>query len=163
MKPLINYPVKVFAAGFIVLVLLSLPLFYIRKICEMSLLEGMPQEVRKVVISPSGLVPDEYEKDPNVVIHSQVSAYMFRDSSLSSGIFDYFRARLPGGRFSNVYFFGSDEDCKKCLTKGQRPRGYNSISGRKEFLKLQIKFSAGLSSLLWPATGFTGYRKNHVS
>jgi len=111
MKPLINYPVKVFAAGFIVLVLLSLPLFYIRKICEMSLLEGMPQEVRKVVISPSGLVPDEYEKDPNVVIHSQVSAYMFRDSSLSSGIFDYFRARLPGGRFSNVYFFGSDEDC----------------------------------------------------
>ncbi len=111
MKPLINYPVKVFATGFIVLVLLSLPLFYIRKICEGSLLEGMPQDVRKVAITPSGLVPDEYENDPNVGIHSQISAYMYRDSSLSSGIFDYLRARIPGGRLSNVYYFESDDEC----------------------------------------------------
>jgi hypothetical protein len=55
MKSLINNPVKVFATGFIVLVLLSVPLFYIRIICEASLLTGMPVDVRKVVISPSDL------------------------------------------------------------------------------------------------------------
>ncbi|MBC8472267.1 MAG: hypothetical protein H8D56_22625 [Planctomycetes bacterium] len=110
MKFLINNPVKVFATGFIVLVLLSLPLFYIRIICEASLLEGMPPEVKMVPINPSGLVPDEYEKDPNVVIHSQVSAYMSHMYSLSHGILDYFRARIPGGRLSNVYFYYSDTD-----------------------------------------------------
>jgi hypothetical protein len=108
MKSLINNPVKVFATGFIVLVLLSVPLFYIRIICETSLLEGIPLEVRKVVLSPSGLVPDEYEKDPNVAIHSHVSAYMSRISPLSLGIVDYFQARIPGGRLSNVYFYESD-------------------------------------------------------
>ncbi|MDT8300449.1 MAG: hypothetical protein RQ760_03130 [Sedimentisphaerales bacterium] len=110
MKSLTNNPVKVFATGFIVLVLLSLPLFYIRIICEANLLEGIPQGVRKVAISPSGLVPDEYEyeKDPNVVIHSQVSAYMSQEPSLAFGIVDYFRARIPGGRCSKVYFFYSD-------------------------------------------------------
>ena len=111
MKHLTNNPVKVFATGFIVLVLLSVPLFYIRITCEMSLLEGMPQDVRKVAILPSGLVPDEYEKDPNVVIHSIVSSYMSQaEPPLSFGIFDYFRARFPGGRLSNVYFYESDSD-----------------------------------------------------
>ncbi|NQT00907.1 MAG: hypothetical protein HQ580_02680 [Planctomycetes bacterium] len=111
MKHLINNPVKVFATGFIVLVLLSLPLFYIRITCEASLLEGMLREVKSVSISPSGLVPDEYENDPNVAIHSKASAHMRFASPKSLGIFDYFQARLPGGRLSNVYFFGSDEDC----------------------------------------------------
>ncbi len=111
MKSLINYPVKVFATGFIVLVLLSLPLFYIRIFCEASLLEGMLREVKSVTISPSGLVPYEYENDPNVAVHSQVSAHMRFASPLSLGIFDYFQARAPGGRCSNVYFYESDDDC----------------------------------------------------
>ncbi|MHC4534228.1 MAG: hypothetical protein ACYS6K_09760 [Planctomycetota bacterium] len=112
MKSLINYPVKVFATGFIVLVLLSLPLFYIRFICEMSILVGMTDEVRSVSFNPSGLVPDEYENDPNVVIHSQVTADMSVETQpLSLGIFDYFQARTSGGRLSNVYFFGSKDDC----------------------------------------------------
>ncbi len=111
MKSLINNPVKVFATGFIVLVLLSLPLFFIRKICEASLLDGMLREVKSVSINPSGLVPDEYENDPNVAIHSQVDARMRLVSPLSSGILDYFRVRIPGGRLSNVYFYGSDDDC----------------------------------------------------
>jgi len=111
MKPLINNPVKVFATGFIVLVLLSLPLFYIRIICEANLLDGMSRDVRMVAILPSGLVPDEYEKDPNVVIHSQVNSYISQEGPpLSLGIFDYFRARLSGGRLSNVYFYGSEND-----------------------------------------------------
>ena len=108
MKHLTNNPVKVFATGFIVLVLLSLPLFYIRITCEAILLEGMLREVKRVSINPSGLVPDEYENDPNVAIHSQVSAHMRFVSPLSLGIFDYFQARIPGGRRSNVYFYESD-------------------------------------------------------
>jgi len=109
MKSLNNNPVKVFATGFTVLVLLSLPLFYIRIFCEASLLEGMLSEVKSVSITPSGLVPDEYEKDPNVIVHSQVSARVYNAGPpLSFGIFDYFRARIPGGCLSNVYFFYSD-------------------------------------------------------
>jgi hypothetical protein len=111
MKSLISYPVKVFATGFIVLVLLSLPLFYIRITCEASLLEGILREVKSVSISPSGLVPEEYENDPNVAVHSQVSARMDFISPLSIGIFDYFQARIPGSCLSNVYFFESDDDC----------------------------------------------------
>ncbi|MCP4609909.1 MAG: hypothetical protein GY845_14470 [Planctomycetes bacterium] len=111
MKHLTNNPVKVFATGFIVLVLLSLPLFWLRFTCEASLFEGMPIDVKKVAILPSGLVPDEYEKDPNVVIHSVVSSYMSQDGPPPSfGIFDYYRARIPGGRLSNVYFYGSEND-----------------------------------------------------
>jgi len=109
MKPIISYPVKVFATGFIVLVFLSLPLFYIRVSCEASLIDGMLREVSSVSITPTGLVPDEYENDPNVAVHSQVTANMNFVSPLSLGIFDYFQARVPGGRCSNVYFYGADD------------------------------------------------------
>jgi len=116
MKPLIkslalNYPVKVFATGFIVLVLLSLPLFWIRFACEASLLEIMPRETRSVSISPSGLVPPELENDPNVVSLSSVHTGINTQVLLSLGGFDYFIARIQEGRRSNVYFFDSDEDC----------------------------------------------------
>jgi hypothetical protein len=70
----------------------------------------MPGDARWIVILPSGLVPDEYENDPNVAIHSQVNTYMRFVSPLSLGIFDYFQARKPRGRRSNVYFYGSDRD-----------------------------------------------------
>ncbi|MBW7991686.1 MAG: hypothetical protein FVQ84_16955 [Planctomycetes bacterium] len=108
MKHLTNNPVKVFATGFIVLVLLSLPMFYIRFFCEASLLEGMLHEVKDVSMSPSGLVPDEYENDPNVAIHSQVSTHVRFTFPLLFGISEYFQARIPGGRCSNVYFYESD-------------------------------------------------------
>ncbi len=100
----------VFATGFIVLVLLSLPLFWIRFICEASLAEAMSPEARNVSIRPSGLVPDEFEKDPNVVSQSLVYAYSRPNNPLSLGIFKYFVARLPGGSRSNFYFFDSDRD-----------------------------------------------------
>jgi hypothetical protein len=111
MKSLINNPVKVFATGFIVLVLLCLPLFWLRFTCEAFLLDGLLSEVKSVSISPSGLVPDEYENDPNVAVHSKVSTRM-RPAGPPRylGIFDYFQARIPGGRCSNVYFYGSDRD-----------------------------------------------------
>jgi len=111
MKSIISYPVKIFATGFIVLVLLSLPLFWIRSSCERSLSVRMSDDALSIRREPSGLVPDEFENDPNVNIHSRVSASTRIREPLSLGIFDYFRARVTGGRLSNVYFFGSDDDC----------------------------------------------------
>ncbi|HUU15645.1 MAG TPA: hypothetical protein VMW72_00730 [Sedimentisphaerales bacterium] len=116
MKPLIkglalNYPVKVFATGFVVLTLLSIPLFWFRFLCESSLAVRMPDDAKGVSIRPSGLVPPELEDDPNVVIHSIVSASIHSELPQSLGIFDYFIARFPGERRSNVYFFSSERDC----------------------------------------------------
>lgn len=110
MKSVISHPIKVLATGFIVLVFLSLPLFWIRFICETSIAVGMPDEATYVRIEPSGLVPPEIENDPNVALHSCVSANIHIEPPLSVvGIADYFLARYPGGRLSNVYLFEDDE------------------------------------------------------
>ena len=118
MKPLIkglalNYPVKVFATGFVVLTLLSIPLFWFRFFCQTSLSVKMPEDAKGVYIRPSGLVPPELENDPNVVSHSRVSASIDegRAPPVFLGIFDYFIARFPGERRSSVYFFSSERDC----------------------------------------------------
>jgi hypothetical protein len=55
-------------------------------------------------------VPDEFENDPNVIKHSRVSAHADIDDPLSLGILDFYKARMPGGRRSNVYFYESDKD-----------------------------------------------------
>lgn len=109
MKSIISYPVKVFVMGFIVLIFLSLLLFQIRKSCESSLSVWKPDDL-KIRREPSGLVPDEFENDPNVSIHSQAYVHANIDPQ-SPGIFESFQARVPGGRLSNVYFFGSEDDC----------------------------------------------------
>lgn len=110
MNSVMNHPIKVLATGFIVLVFLSLPLFWIRFICETSITVGMPEEATYVRIEPSGLVPPEIENDPNVALHSCVSANIRREAPLSVvGIADYFLARYPQGRLSNVYFLEDDE------------------------------------------------------
>ena len=135
MKPLIkglalNYPVKVFATGFVVLTLLSIPLFWFRFLCETSLVVRMPDDAKRVFIRPSGLVPPEFENDPNVTSHSIVSARMHSEEKglLSLGIVDYFIRRFPGERRSNVYFFHSDEDWMYFDKKsGQVVHLYNEI------------------------------------
>ncbi len=108
MKSVLNYPVKVFATGFVVLVFMSLLFCYVRSICEASLLGLMPEDVRSISRSPSKLVPERIENDPNVVCHSIVSARI--GDAFSQGIFDYFRARTPGGCLSKIYYFGNEED-----------------------------------------------------
>ena len=113
MKPLITYPVKVFATGFVVLTLLAIPLFWFRFICQTSLSVKMPDDAKGVRIEPSGLVPTEFENDPNVVSHSRVFVGIRSQEKelLPLGVFDYFIARFPGERRSNVYFFKSERDC----------------------------------------------------
>jgi hypothetical protein len=110
MKTVINYPVKVFATDFIVLVFMSLLLCYVRSMCETALLEGIPYDVRSIEKSPSGLVPERLENDPNVNKHSQVTVKTRDRKPLSYGILEYFWTKIPGGPRSNVYFFISDED-----------------------------------------------------
>jgi hypothetical protein len=109
MKPLINHPVKVFVTGFIVLLFLSLSLFWIRFACETSLVANMPHEARQMFITPSGLVPSEIENDPNVIHHSSGFAYMRPAEPDHLGIIDYFTARFPGGRCSNVYLLNGND------------------------------------------------------
>ncbi|MFQ6036416.1 MAG: hypothetical protein ACE5NM_11320, partial [Sedimentisphaerales bacterium] len=110
MKSLINHPVKVLSTGFVVLILLSLPLFWGRWLCEISLDVRMSDEARDIFLRPSGLVPPELENDPNVVSHSYVTARMGFGEPEYLGIFDYFEARKPGAPHSNIYYYDKDED-----------------------------------------------------
>ena len=110
MKSLINHPVKVLSTGFVVLALLSLPLFWGRWLCEIYLAVRMPDEARDTFLRPSGLVPPELENDPNVVRHSYVTATMRFGEPEYLGIVDYFEARKPGERRSNIYYYRKDKD-----------------------------------------------------
>ena len=110
MKLKISYPVRVFATGFVVLTILSMSLFWFRFLCESTLLSSMPHDARYVFIRPSGLVPPELENDPNVFRHSHVSASNgCRREIFFLGIVDYFEARLPGGRHSNIYYYNKKD------------------------------------------------------
>lgn len=104
MKSRISYPVRVLATGLVVLTLLSIPLFWFRFVCETSLSSRMSHVARVDHIRPSGLVPPELEDDPNVVSHSCVYANMNTEEPLFLGIIDYFEARVPGGRQSDIYY-----------------------------------------------------------
>lgn len=111
MKSQIRYPVKVFATGFVVLTILSIPLFWFRFLCESTLLSRMPRDARYAFIEPSGLVPPELENDPNLFRHSHVSASnRYRREIFFLGIVDYFAAREPGGRHSNIYYYNKNDD-----------------------------------------------------
>jgi hypothetical protein len=113
MKPVIKNFVKNIATGFIVLVLLSLPLFWARCFCEAIIFDMMPPHSTEVRIEPSGLFPPELENDPNVVQRSHVSARMKPGSPFFLGIVDYFAARvpgMPGVSRSTVYYYSKGDD-----------------------------------------------------
>ena len=111
MKSRISYPVRVLATGLVVLTLLSTPFFWFRFLCENTLVNRMPRDSRDTFIMPSGLVPPELENDPNVFRHSHVVASnRYRREFLFLGIVDYFEARVPGGRHSNIYYYNKNDD-----------------------------------------------------
>jgi len=94
-----NHLVKVLAVGFVVLILLSLPLFWARLLCEGSIKGIMPSDYKSVRVEPCGLMPPEIESDPNVVRHSHVSAHIIHaEAPPAFGIVDYFAGRVPEGR-----------------------------------------------------------------
>ena len=98
-----NDTVKIIAAGFIVLTLISIPMFWCRLISETVLDEIMPGRAREITIMPSGLIPYDIENDSNAnFIHSQITASGRFDPVKALGIPDYFLDRHPGGRLSSV-------------------------------------------------------------
>jgi len=112
MKSLLNHPIKVLATGFVVLLLLSLLLFWCRWLYEINLYDIMPRESRYVTITPSGLVPPELENDPNVHTHSCAQAWIHDGEHLFTvlGIGDYFKARIQERHHSNIYYLHKDKD-----------------------------------------------------
>jgi hypothetical protein len=114
MKPVIKNCVKIVATGFVVLLLLSLPLFWARWLSEASIDSMIPRECREVSISPSGLVPPELENEPNIVEHSRVSAGLGSEVGIDClGIVDYVVDRMPpmpGTCRSTIYYYSQKDD-----------------------------------------------------
>jgi len=113
MKSRINNSVTVLATGFVELLLLLLPLFCSRWICETILVSIMPRDYMTITIWQDTLVPLELEYDPNVVKHSEVKALLHTEEPprfLCFGIIDYFQARAPAGYHSDIYYHCKDED-----------------------------------------------------
>jgi hypothetical protein len=112
MRSPINNGVRIIATGFVVLLLLSLPLFWARWDSEGRIGMMIPDECSEVSIKPSGLVPPELENDSKVVYHSQVSASMNPGEPLFLGflgIVDYFAARRPYFERSNIYYYNKKD------------------------------------------------------
>jgi hypothetical protein len=65
-------PIRTSTIGVVTLVLLAVPLFGGRYLCDITLAAKMPSGIS---VSPSGLLPPEIENDPNVTDHSK--AYVF--------------------------------------------------------------------------------------
>lgn len=99
MKLFTNYPVRVLATGLIVLILLSIPLFWLRFFCRACLSEIMPDDARSAVIESSGYISPDIEGDPNIVEHSKVSARIDQDYFMCLGIFDYLMSRYRSDVF----------------------------------------------------------------
>ncbi|MEJ2650030.1 MAG: hypothetical protein P8016_16670, partial [Sedimentisphaerales bacterium] len=66
MRTSVDKVIRIVSTEFIVLVFFSLLLFWLRLWCSFSLLENAPSNVRDVTITPSGLIPEAIENDPNV-------------------------------------------------------------------------------------------------
>ena len=88
MKPLRNYPVRVFSTGVVVVTLLAIVLFWLRFACRVTLSEHMPDDIKDVSIEPSGFLPADFEKDPNVTRRSRISVTMRSEPLMTLGIVD---------------------------------------------------------------------------
>lgn len=109
MKTTTNYGIRVLATGVMVLVLFAIPLYWGRFFSEFLLCARMPEEATRVEVSPSGILPDEIENDPNADRRSIASARMDVESlAMSLGFVDYFLSRSPGGDRSDVFYYVRD-------------------------------------------------------
>lgn len=117
MESRMNHSVTVVATGFIVLLLLSLPLFWARRSCEITLGTMMPEEYKRIQISPSGLFPPEFENDPNVVEHSFIEARMGDIVLVFSTfrIINYFESKMPEEYNPNIYYYHRDNNIENYI------------------------------------------------
>jgi len=110
MKLSTNYIVRVLVTGFVVLTLLSIPLFWIRFLCNEILSVWMPREYKYVDIEPTGLLPDNLENDPNIERHSRVYARLDEWEYPHLGIIEYFESTSPGESRSCLILSSSEKD-----------------------------------------------------
>ena len=105
MKSSRAYFARVLSTGFVVLFFLSLPLFWLRSSCETRIRATVDRTRLGVKIEPSGLVPDRFEYDPNVTMHSYVSAGVPYTARVRSAIDDFGVARIgsPAAIYSNSF------------------------------------------------------------
>jgi len=105
-----NHPFRVLATGIVVLIFLSIILFWLRFLCSASLSERMPDEIKSAFIEPSGLLADDFEKDPNLQRRSQVTAQTRSEPLAHLGITEYLTSILPGGHRSRALLLYSEDE-----------------------------------------------------
>ena len=67
-----KYIISVFATGFLTLIILSVLLFWTRKVCQAIIVEDLIVDKEGIIkIQPSGLLP-QLDKDPCVVAKSSI-------------------------------------------------------------------------------------------
>ncbi len=106
MKTTANYGIRVLATGFMVLVFLSILLFWGRFFSHVFLAVRMPAEAREVEVSPLGVLPETIENDPNVDYPSKAVAGTDEGLFLQTlGFTKYIFSRSPGGDRSDVFWY----------------------------------------------------------
>jgi hypothetical protein len=93
MKTCIDKTLKTYSTGFVILLLISIALFWGRFFCDSFLFGRMARPYKEVKITPSGLLPAAIENDPNVAVHSSFRGnigYPGAAGFSTLGIADYF-------------------------------------------------------------------------
>lgn len=114
-------PITILATGLMVLVLLSIPFYWGRYLCDVAFVANMQRVVLGIKISPSGLPLFAYRYDPNS--HSQLIANAGIERFAlpthrrevhyilgTLGIIDYLQSREPGGQRICLGHFGTSWD-----------------------------------------------------
>lgn len=105
-----NYSLKVLTTGFMVLVFFAILMFWGRYFSAIALRAGLPSEARRVEISPSGLLAEAVENDPNAHRQSSASGSIDDDVLVDMlGFYDYVLSKSPGGRRSDVLYYEEDK------------------------------------------------------
>ena len=148
MKLSTNYIIRVLVTGFVVLTLLSIPLFWIRFLCNEILSVWMPSEFKYADIEPTGLLPDNLENDPNIECRSRVYTRLDEWEYPHLGIIEYFESTSPGESRSCLILSSSGKDWAYFDNKsGQFVFRYGEPVGRNiknELLKIGPEtYSAG--------------------
>ncbi len=106
MKITTNYGIRVLAIGVMVLVFFAIPLYWGRFFADLLISARMPPEARRIEISPSRMLPEAIENDPNADRPSRAVAEMDpRALSYTLGVSHYVLSWLPGGERSDVFYY----------------------------------------------------------
>ncbi len=105
MQSRLNYPIAVLVTGFLVLIFLSLALFWANWICKSALADMMPMDNRTVNIVPFGLVPGERQDDPNIAFHSAAHAHISEPQSQAAlGVAAYLGGKMIESKGKLIWY-----------------------------------------------------------